>query len=101
MKTTHKLVLLAFIASMGFIVYSITAGGPDVSPCDNSQRYNDETAGGGLEVPVADLKPKVLAYRESHINEKTPYKTTGFLLSKRIIDELFKNATDNVLLLDL
>lgn len=101
MKTKHTLILVAFIVSLGFNVYSVNSGDPEVSPCDNTGRYNDELAGGGMDMPVSSLKTLVLSYKTAHQEDRTAYKTTGFMLSKRMCDELFKNAAANALTLDL
>jgi hypothetical protein len=101
MKTTHLLILVAFALSVGFNVYSFNSGGEPVSPCDNNDRYKNEVAGGGKEVDVSWLEPLVTSYRNAHKDDKTPYKTTGFILSKRVFDELFTDGNVNALSLNL
>lgn len=101
MKTRQVLILIALAVSVGFNVYSVSSGEPEVSPCDNSRRYTNETSGGGSEISAAGAKGMVSEYRANHVEDKTEYKTTGFVMSKRIFDELFKNPTANALTLDL
>ena len=101
MKTTHKLILVALVLSLGFNVYSLNSGSPLVSPCDNDERYKTEVAGGGKQVDVAWLETQVTAYRDAHKDDTTPYKTTGFILSKRVFDELFTDGKLNAISLSL
>ncbi len=101
MRTKHKLFLFIIIVSLGINLYSAASSELDVSPCDDSSRYTDEVAGGGIEIAFADIKAMVLAYKNAHKNDSTVYKTTGFVLSKKVCDELFKNSTANSLTLDL
>ena len=101
MKTKNLILLAIFLISIGFNVYSVASGEEEVSPCDNSRRYGVETAGGGIEVVTADVKSMVEAYQASHREDKTEYKTTGFRMSKKVCDEIFKNGTLNSLAFDL
>ncbi len=101
MKTKHLLILIAFVVSIGFNVYSITSGNPEVSPCDNTNRYGNEAAGGGVELAKEEIKSLVENYRNAHKGDEGEYKTTGFVLSKRIFDDLFKDGSLNALSLNL
>ncbi len=101
MKTRHLLIMIAFVVSIGFNVYSFNSGEPEVSPCDNTKRYSKEVAGGGKEVAKGEIDALVAAYREAHSGDQTEYKTTGFVLSKRIFDELYKNGEANAITIDL
>lgn len=101
MKTKTLLLIMALLISVGLNVYSFNSGEQEVSPCDDSQRYNDEVAGGGMEMSVSDLKYMVTNYKNSQKDERSPYKTTGFILSKKVCDELFKNPTNNALSMDM
>ena len=101
MRTKHKLFLIILFVSLGINLYSAASGELDVSPCDDTYRYTDEVAGGGIEIAFTDVKTLVQAYQNAHKDDKTAYKTTGFILSKKVCDELFKNSTANVLTLDL
>lgn len=101
MKTTHLLILIAFVISLGFNVYSISSGTTEVSPCDNTNRYSHEVAGGGKEVAKSEADSLVAVYKTAHREDQTPYKTNGFILSKRIFDELFKDGNANALAINL
>ncbi|MBK6986776.1 MAG: hypothetical protein IPH33_00225 [Bacteroidetes bacterium] len=101
MKTRNLLILIAFVVSLGFNVYSFNSGAQEVSPCDNTNRYINEVSGGGMEVAKSEIEQLVAGYRQAHIEDPTPYKTTGFILSKRIFDELFKDGDVNALSLNL
>ncbi|MFZ7113964.1 MAG: hypothetical protein ACO1G9_01200 [Bacteroidota bacterium] len=101
MKTKTLILLIAFAISIGFNVVAITSAVEEVSPCDNTNRYKDEQAGGGISVSAGEAAEMVSAYRNSHKGDESPYKTTGFFLSKRICDEVFKDGSANTLLLSL
>ena len=101
MKTRNFLLIGVLILSLRFNVYSVSNAFEEVSPCDDSKRYDTEIAGGGMEIIPADYKSIVQGYRDTHKDDKDSYKTTGFLLSKKACDEIFKNATANALTFDL
>ncbi len=101
MKKIHITILCLLLLSLVFNVYALTVGNPDVSPCDNTNRYKNEVAGGGIEMTSDSLKQMVENYRNQHLEDKTEYKTTGFVLSKKIFDEVFKDGSMNALSFDL
>lgn len=101
MKKKHIIFLLLFIVSLAVNVYSVSLADPEVSPCDNTNRYKNEASGGGIEMTSEALKLMVENYRSEHLEDKTEYKTTGFVFSKKIFDEVFKDGSMNALSMDL
>lgn len=98
MKKAVVALSIALLISLGYNVYS---GSTAVSPCDDSRRYSSETAGGGADMALTEMSALVQEYKTARAENKDEFKTTGFLISKRVCDDLFSNPTTNALTLDL
>ena len=99
--TKSDILTLALLLSVGLNIYEMTK---DLCPayCNDEGRYPDrEQAFGGAEVEESWAKNHILRFREEHVGDLTYYKTTGFMLSKKAIDNIFNQPLLNTLCLDL
>lgn len=70
--------------------------------CAPDNRYmSAEEDGGGHDIKQVDAKGLVEAYREAHKDDETMYKTTGFHISYKALEDIFTNCENNTLAIDL
>jgi hypothetical protein len=100
MKITVSTVLtFALVLSLGLNIYEILKTFPH---CDDTGRYPDkESFYGGVAVSESWAQEHVDTYREAHSRDETIYKTTGFMLSKKVFDIIFDEPTKNTLTVDI
>jgi len=90
---------IALILSLGLNIYEILNKFPH---CDDTDRYSPkELSYGGEEVTSDWAKDRIYAYRSAHERDPSIYKTTGFMMSKKVFDKIFDEKRFNTLSLDL
>ncbi len=97
--TRSDVLTVALILSLGLNIYEVLKEFPH---CDDTNRYADkEQKYGGQEVSADWATDRVNAYREAHRGDVSIYKTTGFMMSKKVFDKIFDERKNNTLCMDL
>lgn len=98
MKTTIVLLTIVLVASLTFNFYQYMDGN-ETTPCDNKGRYLNEKEIGASRIPKTDADRLIEEFRNH--NPLGEGNNTGFILTKRMFDELFQNPELNSVALDL
>jgi hypothetical protein len=99
--TRCDIILFALLLSLGLNIYEayrlsvVTTGDTEYSLVEQPL--------GGKEISKTDADKLIMDYRKLHDPEidKTIYKTTGWLFSKKALDNIFENKDLNTLNIDL
>ena len=95
------LVLSSTLVSGILFSNNVKAQEPLPGYCDNSKRYPSTGKIGAVEVDSVVAKTLVLAYRTKHSTDRTVYKTTGFQITKQVLDNIFEDTDLNTITIDL
>ena len=102
MKNFLKILVLTSTFFSAILFMNHVKGQEPVSGyCDNSRRYPSDGKTGAVEVDSAFARTLVNAYRGKHVGDRTIYKTTGFQITKQVLDNIFENTDLNAITFDL
>lgn len=101
MKNRRCIILLVLlIISVAVNFYFIREGGM-ASPCDDKDRYSKDEDFGVLRLTEQQASDYVRRYREEYPPDQNNGHPTGFILTKRVFDEVFSDLRANAVSLDL
>jgi hypothetical protein len=109
MTTERKkdvIIVALSIALVALVIKEIKYPCPVCPPCSDvcieKDRYSTaEKDGGGREIDLATATSLVNEYRRARAGDPAPYSTTGFMLSKKVFDNIFSECSLNSVFMDL
>ncbi len=101
MKKQIAILFFLLLGSLSANFYLFNRDDEYPKPCDNTDRYSKEEEIGVLRIKESDGAEYVGRYRTEYPPDQNHEHPTGYVLTKRVFDEIFENTDINSVTLDL
>jgi hypothetical protein len=102
-KNRCRIIIVLLILSVitnAYLFYSLSNTNRS-SACDNDHRFDNEKGVGATGIKPDEAKDLVLKYRTDFPPSSNDNRPTGFVLTKKVFDEIFADPSFNSVTLDM